>query len=146
MLLLFAGKIITVIFLVKRNEMLWVFGFGALIYSLIEVLYRGYTHWTMTLAGGIAFTLIYLLNISVKTDSLIIRCLAGAAIITAIEFSAGCVVNLGLNMHIWDYSHQRYNILGQICPLFSFAWFLICIPATFISAVFRNGFTENKTF
>lgn len=125
--------------------MLWVFGFGALIYSLIEVLFRGYTHWSMTVAGGVAFSLIYLININLKTKNLVIRCLAGASVITAIEFTAGCIVNLGLNMQVWDYSHEKFNILGQICPLFSFAWFLICIPATFLSAVFRTGFSRDRT-
>ena len=146
MLFIFSGKIIKVIVLIKKSEISWVFGFGALVYSLIEVLFRGHTHWTMTLAGGVAFSLIYLMNINIKSGNMLVRCIAGAVIITAIEFSAGCIVNLYLKMNIWDYTREKFNILGQICPLFSFAWFLISIPTNYLSVVFRNRFTENKTF
>ena len=130
--------------LIKKSEMLWVFGFGAIIYALIEVLFRGYTHWSMALAGGLAFSLIYFMNLKIHTQSLIIRCLAGSAIITAIEFTAGLIVNITFHMNVWDYSAERYNILGQICPLFSFAWFLICIPATVFSFLFRSMFCGSK--
>ena len=125
--------------------MLWVFGFGAVIYGLIEVLYRGYTHWTMTIAGGIAFSLIYLTNTKIKSESLIIRCIAGTVIITAVEFAAGLLVNVILHMNVWNYSDEKFNVLGQICPLFSFAWFFVCIPATFFSFLFRERFTRNKS-
>ena len=30
-----------------------VFAIGAVSYSLIEILWRGYTHWTMMITGGI---------------------------------------------------------------------------------------------
>lgn len=126
------------ILLIKRNEIFWVFGFGATVYGIIEVLFRGYTHWTMAIAGGMAFTLIYLVNITIKTESLIIRCLIGSAIITSIEFVCGVVVNVFLGMNVWDYSQEQYNVLGQICPLFSFIWFLVCIPATLLTFVFRR--------
>lgn len=125
--------------------MLWVFGFGAIVYSLIEVLFRGHTHWTMTIAGGIAFSLIYLTNIIIKSENLFLRCIIGTGIITFIEFTAGIIFNIFLHMNVWDYSDEKFNILGQICPLFSFAWFVICIPATFFSFLFRSGFTENKS-
>ena len=41
--------------MVKKGELLSVFSIGAAGYSLLEILWRGNTHWTMTLAGGICF-------------------------------------------------------------------------------------------
>ncbi len=122
----------------KFIEFFTVFGIGGIVYGLVEVLFRGYTHWTMAITGGIAFLLIYIINMNMKTESLILRCLVGAAVITAIEFTVGCIVNRGLHMDVWDYSDEQFNVLGQICPLFSFAWFIICIPATILSFILRG--------
>mgnify|MGYP007061466321 CR=1 FL=1 len=36
-----------------------VFTGGGLGYGLLELIYRGRTHWTMLLAGGLSLTLIY---------------------------------------------------------------------------------------
>ncbi len=124
----------------KFIEFFTVFGIGGIVYGLVEVLFRGYTHWTMAITGGVAFLLIYIINMKMKSESLILRCLVGAAIITAIEFAVGCIVNRGLHMDVWDYSEEQFNVLGQICPLFSFMWFLICIPATILSFILRARF------
>jgi uncharacterized membrane protein len=51
-----------------------------------------------------------------------------AAAITAVEFAVGAVVNLWWGMEVWDYSSLFGNLFGQICPLYSFLWFLLCIP------------------
>ena len=40
--------------------------------------------------------------------------------------AVGLVVNLGLGWQVWDYGKEFGNFLGQICPLFSFYWFLLC--------------------
>lgn len=122
----------------KFREYFTVFGFGAVIYSLVEVVTRGYTHWTMTITGGVAFLLIYLINVNMKTNSLILRCLVGCVVITAIEFTVGMIVNRGLHMNVWDYSDEKFNLFGQICPLFSFMWFLICIPGTALSFMLKR--------
>ena len=128
----------------KIKEYIVVFASGGIIYSLIEVIFRGFTHWTMTLTGGAALLIIYIMNINIKARSLILRCFAGCAIITALEFAVGCIVNRGLNMQVWDYSDEKYNVLGQICPLFSIMWFLLCFPATLLSFSFRRRFDENR--
>ena len=127
----------------KFREYFTVFGFGAIIYSLVEVITRGYTHWTMTITGGVAFLLIYLINVNMKTSSLILRCLIGCLIITAIEFAVGMLVNRTLHMNVWDYSEQKLNLFGQICPLFSFLWFLICIPGTALSFILCSQLRKN---
>ena len=112
----------------KIKEYFVVFASGGIIYSLIEVVFRGFTHWTMTLTGGAALLIIYITNI----------------IITSLEFIVGCIVNRGLHMKVWDYSGEKYNLLGQICPLFSVLWFLLCIPATLLSFFFRRRFGEYR--
>ncbi len=116
---------------VKFDFGLFSFGFAA--YSLIELAWRRYTHYTMGLAGGICFLILYHIYKKYPSLSLFKKCLIGSAIITLVEFCFGCLLNLRLHLGIWDYSNMPFNILGQVCPLFSFIWMLLCIPICFIS-------------
>ncbi|NLY69002.1 MAG: hypothetical protein GX067_04360 [Clostridiales bacterium] len=111
---------------------------GAVIYSLLEIAFRGFTHWTMTLTGGACMTLIYLAERKLHNRKLWLRCITGTAIITALEFAVGCIVNRKLGWNVWDYSDRRFNVLGQICPLFSAIWFVMCIPATALCKIIRK--------
>ena len=124
----------------KFKELPVIFGLGGILYSVIEIMFRGLTHWTMTLTGGITFVLLYITNLKMKTKSMFLRCLTGSGIITSIEFIVGCIVNLGFHLGVWDYSDRKFNILGQICPLFSFFWFLLSGPACYLSFALRKKF------
>jgi len=100
-----------------------VFLLGGIAYGSMEILFRGYTHWTMVLTGGACVLTFYLLSDWMLAMPLIAAALVGAAIITLYEFSVGYVVNVRLGWDVWDYSRERFNIMGQICPLFSLIWF-----------------------
>ena len=117
----------------KLKEYSFVYCFGAVLYSAIEIAFRGFTHWTMMLTGGLAYLLIYITNLKIKTKNLFVRCLSGCAIITGLELIVGCIVNRKLHMGVWDYSGRPGQILGQICPLFSFLWFLLSFPAMLLT-------------
>lgn len=52
----------------------------------------------------------------------------GAAVITTIEFLVGITVNLLMGWEVWDYSERNFNLMGQICLIFSLCWFILCIP------------------
>lgn len=112
----------------KRKEGLLVFGIGALGYSALELLYRRRTHWSMALAGGTCLTALYAWNKRLHKKHWTAKCAVGATTITAIEFLFGLFVNRRMQWGVWDYTDRRYNVLGQICPFFSFLWFLLCIP------------------
>ena len=131
----------------KQIENVCVFLTGGTVYGLLEMLWRGHTHWSMVLAGGTALLLIHLLNGRLISCSLVVRCLVGATIITSIEFIAGIIFNIWLGMNVWDYSGVRFNLLGQICPMFFAVWFLISIPAFYLSRAARKFFiliSENE--
>ena len=104
-----------------------IFGLGAFIYGAVEVIVRGYTHWTMALTGGAVMALFMLINRS-RDVNILLRCLLGALVITSLEFAVGAVVNLGLGWDVWDYSEKPFNIMGQICPLFTLGWFALSLP------------------
>lgn len=100
---------------------------GGISYGLLELLWRGRTHWTMLLLGGVCFLCIG--AIRRKGFSLPLRSLLCALIVTALEFLTGCVVNLRLHWAVWDYSANRFQLLGQVCALYSFLWLLLSLPA-----------------
>jgi len=110
------------------EKLSFLFLIGGVGYGLIELLWRGHTHPSMVVAGGLCFTMIYGVNKWLKSHSVLLRSAVSAAAITAVEFSVGIVVNRLLNLSVWDYSAEKYNLLGQICPHYTFLWFLLCIP------------------
>ena len=96
---------------------------GGSIYIGMELAFRGRSHWTMFLLGGACFVVLGLLNELIPWQMpLFKQMLIGAILITYFEFLTGCVVNIRLGWGIWDYSNMPGNILGQICPLFTFFW------------------------
>lgn len=97
-------------------------GFG---YGAIEILSRGYTHWSMILTGGIC--VVGLCEITQRVKFMPAAAALGAVMITAIEFFVGAAVNLLGGMAVWDYSREWGNVLGQICPRFTLYWFLLCL-------------------
>lgn len=104
------------------------FSVGAVAYPLMEMLFRGWSHWSMSLAGGVSACLLWWLERRLPPGRLWGKCLCGAALITAVEFVCGCVVNLWLRLRVWDYSHLPLNVLGQVCLPFCVLWFLLCLP------------------
>lgn len=106
-----------------------VYGVGAVIYSLMEILWRGFTHWTMSMTGGLCLSLIYVCEGRLSGRSMWKKCSVGCVIITAAEFIVGCLVNLALGWRVWDYSDRPANLLGQICPTYCAIWFALSVPA-----------------
>ena len=115
-----------------------VFLIGGIGYGIMEILFRGYTHWSMLVTGGICFFIFYLINFSLETHNLLIRCIFSTLIITTLEFIVGYIVNIVLKWNVWDYSNMPYNIKGQICLGFSGIWLILGIPMTVLSDKLRK--------
>ncbi len=109
-----------------------VFLAGAVGYSIIEYLFRGYTHWSMALTGGACLLAFYYYVKGNRNTPILAKAAVGACIFTVFEFFVGLVVNVWYKWHVWDYSGQPGNIMGQICPIFSLAWFMICLALLII--------------
>lgn len=124
--------------MLKLREYAAVYTIGSIGYSVIEILWRGFTHWTMAVAGGAGFLLLYLTELKMAGKALAQKCAVGCALLTSVELAAGCIVNLALRMNVWDYSGFRGNLLGQVCPLYSALWFLLCIPVMPLSHVVQR--------
>ena len=105
---------------------LLVFVLGGTAYAMMEILFRGHTHWSMALTGGACVVTLYILLDWLNGQPLVMAALAGAVIVTVYEFAVGCIVNLRFGWAVWDYSGMEGNLLGQICPVFTAAWFALC--------------------
>lgn len=98
---------------------------GGAVYCILELLWRGYTHGTMFLLGGICFVALGLINEILPWDMpLTVQMFIGSIIITVLEFITGCIVNLWLGWDVWDYTWHP-NLLGQISLYSSIGWYFI---------------------
>ena len=111
-------------FVLKEFIIFIIFG---LMYITIELLYRGHTHYSMFIVGGICGVLIGLINDNTPDMPLLPQCVLGAVIITIIELLTGLFLNVYLGLNVWDYSNQPFNFMGQICPQFCIIWCVLSI-------------------
>lgn len=112
-------------------------------YGVLEILWRGYTHISMLIAGGICFWLI--IRISKINRSVLIKSLIGGLCITLIEFIFGCIVNLWLGLDVWDYSAEPCQLFGQVCIRYMLLWCVVCafvIPICKLVVDRRAGLRE----
>lgn len=124
------------------------FVIGALIYGMIEISARGFTHITMGLLGGISMIVIHLTN-DARRDGLnfFVQISLIAFFITAIEFITGEIVNVRLGMNIWDYSDIPLNFDGQICLPFVGIWLVLSAIGVVLDDYLRwKMFREDKNF
>lgn len=117
---------------------------GAFYYSL-EVLFRGYSFLAMAGCGGLCFIICGVLNEKDRCMPLVLQMAIAAFGITAIEFVFGLVLNVWLDLGMWDYSNMPGNILGQICPQFMVLWFFLSAVGIILDDVIRwRFFGEEK--
>ncbi len=104
---------------------LLLFCIGGLGYGLVEITFRGYTHWSMIITGGSAFLCLYIINKYFENTSIYKKALLGAFIITTLELTVGLVVNKTFNLGVWDYTNTPFNFLGIISLPFCICWYII---------------------
>ena len=129
----------------KFKFYLFLFCIGAVGYCLIELLWRGYTHPSMGVAGGLSFCLIAVIQKRLKPLKFTYRCIASGLCITAVELVFGGVFNLWLRLEVWDYSLMPLNLFGQVCLLYTVLWCLLSAPMLIASDLLRQKFLYNKT-
>ena len=93
----------------------------------LELLWRGWTHGSMFLAGGSCFLLLGKLNRTEPRLPLFWRGVAGAGVITSVELLTGLLANRDYS--VWDYRQMPGNFHGQICLPFCLAWIPVSIGA-----------------
>ena len=105
-------------------------------YVLIELLWRGRSHISMFVLGGLCFWLIGRLDRS-RPMSIAEQAFWGACTVTALELLAGLVVNCWLQLNVWDYSSLPLNLYGQICLPYFLLWIPLSAAAVFADHALR---------
>lgn len=114
------------------SMLLWTWG-GAT-YFLLEVVYktlRGEPErisWTMLVLALILCIPVERAGAQLPWECpLWLQALACATLVTATELVAGLVLNIWLDLGVWDYSQLPGNLWGQICPQFAALWWGLCL-------------------
>lgn len=101
-------------------------------YPLLELAYRGRTHYSMALAGGLATSLIGRVS-RVRGSIPAKACICGLGI-TAIEGAFGLIWNRQYG--VWDYRRQPLNWRGQVCAKYTALW---CVLSGGMLAVLEHA-------
>lgn len=123
----------------KKLQYIFMLIVGGLSYFGIEMIYRGRSHFTMGIVGGLCFLGIFLIDSKLKYN-IIIKAIICSVMITTIELLAGIVLNIYLQLQIWNYTRLRFNILGQVSLLYSALWIIISFPAIYLSRLIQMIF------
>lgn len=121
-------------FLRKLSEYLFLWVVGGAVYYGVELFFRGFSHWSMFILGGICLMFFWWQASTLHwKDPLwkqIIRC---TIFVVSCEFITGIIVNKWLNWAVWDYSDQPFHLFGQICLPFAVIFSGFCAVGILVS-------------
>ena len=114
---------------------------GGAIYVGIEMLWRGHSHPSMFILGGLCFVSIGLINELFPWElGIVWQALIGGTMVTCLEFITGVIVNIWLKLGVWDNSGLPLYILGQVCLRFYLAWVGLSVVAIVFDDYLRYWF------
>ncbi|MBI9105734.1 MAG: putative ABC transporter permease [Spirochaetales bacterium] len=124
-----------------NTERIYIFFVFSFIGWVIELIFRSVYEKRLVNPGfhkgpwlplyGITGLMIVFVSSLLGQQSLFIRMVFYFILSTAVELAAGVFLELGFDKRYWDYSENRFNIMGYICPLYSCGWVLICLIVEF---------------
>ncbi len=119
----------------KVSEYLFLWTLGGTIYYTFEVLFRGFSHWSMFTLGGMCLVFFGQQGLWVGwEDPLWVQVVRCVLFVAAGEFITGIIVNKWLQWNVWDYSDQPFQLLGQICAPLSIIFSGLCVFGIFLAA------------
>lgn len=118
---------------VTYPRLFWLFIIGSLLGVVIEGLFClvQYGQWETHVVSiwgpfciiyGFGAAGFYVGSVKLRMRSIWIRFFTYTIIGTAVEFLCGWILEYGLHMRAWDYSHQFGNIRGYVSPQMALAW------------------------
>lgn len=118
---------------------------GGTTYYCTEILWRGYSHVSMFVLGGLCFVLLGLINEFIPWDmGLLWQSLIGALIVTLLELVTGLIVNVHLGLNVWDYSNLPLNFMGQISVVYTLLWIPLSCAAIVLDDYIRYLFFNEE--
>ena len=102
----------------KQTVLFYLGGMG---YCGLELLWRGRSHGSMFVLGGLCF--LSLGRIGRMKAPFWVKAALGCLFITAGELVTGLLVNR--RYEVWDYRYLKPNYHGQVCLLYSLLWLVL---------------------
>ncbi len=104
----------------KLSEYLFLWALGGTLYYSIELMFRGFSHWSMFLLGGICLLFFWLQGSKTEwSDPMWVQVIRCTIFVVSCEFITGIIVNKWLGWGVWDYSDEPFHLFGQICLPFA---------------------------
>ena len=113
---------------------------GGTAYMIMEFLWRGRSHGSMFLLGGLCFLLVGGGASRFSKLPMSVRPILGAGVITGLELITGWLVNQ--DHKIWDYRDQLFQFQGQICLAFSLLWVPVSLMAIELYAIAQKKLAQ----
>ena len=111
----------------RLSEYLFLWALGGCIYYSFEMIFRGFSHWSMFILGGICFVFFFFfLKVLLWQDPLWLQLIRCMVFVTSMEFITGIIVNKWLHMQVWDYSRLPLQLFGQVCVPFLILFSGLC--------------------
>ena len=106
------NKIVRAFLYEKISEYLFLWGIGGWIYYTLEILFRGFSHWSMFVLGGICMMFFSYQGQQVHwQDDFLLQVFRCSIFVTAAEFITGIIVNKWFALHVWDYSCMPFQFV-----------------------------------
>lgn len=118
----------------RLSEYLFIWALGGSLYYAFELVFRGFSHWSMFVLGGICMAFFTVQGQMLHwQDPLWRQILRGTIFITAMEFITGIIVNKWMHLQVWDYTDQPFQLFGQICLPFALIFSGLCALGILLS-------------
>lgn len=132
---------------ITYQNMFWLFMLGNVAGVLLEGVwcFARFHRWeshVVTVWGpfcliyGVGVVVLYIASAKLKPYNVLVRFLAVALILDAVEYFCGWLIDVGLGMKAWDYSNEFLNVKGRICLFMTLLWGVagllfarLCMPA-----------------
>lgn len=119
----------------KLSEYLFLWALGGCIYYSFELIFRGFSHWSMFVLGGICMVFCTMQGKYLNyRDSFWLQLLRCVIFVTACEFITGMIVNKWLHWNVWDYKGLPFELFGQICLPFTVIFSGLCAVGILLGA------------
>lgn len=126
----------------KMSEYIFLWALGGSIYYLLEMGFRGFSHWSMFIIGGLALCFCTFQGETMRwSEPLWVQVIRSVIFVTSLEFITGIIVNKYLQIGVWDYSDQPFNLWGQICVPF-----MILFSGLLVVAIWLGGTISHRLF
>ena len=127
-------------------EYIFLWMIGGTVYYSFEIIFRGFSHWSMFVLGGLCFLFFWLQGHWTKwEDPMWLQVARCTIFVIACEFITGIIVNKWMDWQVWDYSDQPFQVFGQICLPFATIFSGMCAMGILLSGkIMQVLFDEEK--